>query len=120
MDASAIERRAAAVRRRLAKAERRRSRLPERLAELRTRLDPDTAQLREAWIDTERAEAYARKAVRDGEAQLHYGHPRGAANCFSCGHFKTSPAAVCGHCGDDPVTYGGDRRDFNRAYGRAT
>jgi len=42
----------------------------------------------------------------------------GAANCASCGCFKSSHAAVCGQCGDDPVTYRGDRAEHNRAYGR--
>lgn len=39
--------------------------------------------------------------------------------CFVCGHFKRRPADVCDYCGDDPVTYGGDARDFNRGYGYA-
>ena len=43
----------------------------------------------------------------------------GSFPCQSCGKFKSDPAAVCGQCGDDPVTFNGDRREFNRAYGYA-
>lgn len=57
-----------------------------------------------------------RRAVRL-EREERKGLERGAFPCFSCGHFKSRPSAVCGYCGDDPVTWGGSAADFDRAYG---
>lgn len=66
-----------------------------------------------------REEAKARHSIRVGEAQRDYGHTSGAANCKICGCFKSTPSSVCGQCGDDPVTHHGDRREYDRAHGRA-
>lgn len=39
------------------------------------------------------------------------------ARCRRCHRFKSRPASVCGQCGDDPVTYRGDRFEYDRAHG---
>jgi hypothetical protein len=35
----------------------------------------------------------------------------------SCGSFVSRPSAICSVCGNDPVTYNGDRLAFDRAHG---
>lgn len=35
----------------------------------------------------------------------------------SCGSFVSRPSAICKVCGNDPVTYNGDRLAFDRAHG---
>lgn len=45
---------------------------------------------------------------------------RGRTNvpqCGRCHRFKSRPSSVCGHCGDDPVSYLGDRWAYDRAHG---
>jgi hypothetical protein len=42
---------------------------------------------------------------------------RQTAQCRSCKKFKSRPSSVCGQCGDDPVTYNGDRRQYDLAHG---
>jgi hypothetical protein len=79
----------------------------------------DERELRKEWLAEQRERRSAARAIREGEASTHYGHERGAANCASCGRFKSAPAAICGACGDDPVSYNGNRAEFNRAHGRA-
>lgn len=39
------------------------------------------------------------------------------ASCFVCGRFKSRPSSICGHCGDDPVSFNGDPYEFDRAHG---
>lgn len=78
----------------------------------------EQATAREAR-DRAREESRARHSIRVAEAERDYGHKRGAARCFSCNSFKSKPSAICGRCGDDPVTHNGDRREFDRAHGRA-
>ena len=70
---------------------------------LAAELDVPEAQLELAW---ERAQE--RKRRRGGPRRF---------NCFSCGRFKPRPSSVCRSCGDDPVSFNGDRREFDRAYG---
>jgi hypothetical protein len=73
-----------------------------------------------------REEAWARRVMREAEAEVTRGHRRGAANCERCGKFKSRPSSVCGWCGDDPVgnaTNGdpafAERSAFDRAHGYA-
>lgn len=42
---------------------------------------------------------------------------RPTAQCRRCKKFIKRPSAVCGWCGNDPVTYRGDPRQYDLAYG---
>ena len=66
-----------------------------------------------------REEAWARRVMREDEAERARGLTRRSVNCFSCGRWKARPSAVCGSCGDDPVTHNGDRKRFDRGSGHA-
>lgn len=57
------------------------------------------------------------RRVARAEVESRRGFRTGSFPCFVCGRRKARPADVCDHCGDDPVTYRGDAREFNRAYG---
>ncbi len=67
-------------------------------------------------------EAWARRLIREGVAATNYGHESGAHQCLSrtCSAWKSSPAAACPACGDEPVTHNGDPVELNRAHGYAT
>jgi rRNA maturation endonuclease Nob1 len=39
------------------------------------------------------------------------------AQCKRCKKFVKRPSAVCRWCGNDPVTYRGDRRQYDLAHG---
>jgi rRNA maturation endonuclease Nob1 len=39
------------------------------------------------------------------------------AQCKSCKKFIKRPSSVCGWCGNDPVSYNGDRRQYDLAHG---
>src|SRR5947207_2611023 len=68
---------------------------------------PELADAKAEWEARERLERQSRKAMREGETGSRYGMESGAANCQSCGTFKSDPASVCSVCGDDPVSYNG-------------
>lgn len=82
-------------------------------------LERDEAELEAEWHEQQAEIAWSNRAVRDATRELNYGHESGSCNCFSCGTFKSEPAAVCTVCGDDPVSHNGDRHEFNRAHGYA-
>ena len=63
------------------------------------------AQLELAWEP-----AQERKRRRGGPRPF---------NCFSCGRFKPRPSSVCRSCGDEPVSFNGDRRDSTAPTGMA-
>ncbi len=65
-------------------------------------------------------EQWARAEIVKQVAAANRGRDAGSFQCFSCKRFKSEPAAICGYCGDDPVSHNGDRHDFNRAYGYAS
>lgn len=70
------------------------------------------------------AQELDRKAASWGMASAgpdNYGVSSGSWPCFNrrCRKFKPRPSSVCGQCGDDPVTYNGDRMEFDRAHGYA-
>lgn len=44
-------------------------------------------------------------------------HPRGARQCGVCKRFKSRPSSICDHCGNDPVSYNGDRFAYDQAMG---
>lgn len=64
-----------------------------------------------------REERWARRAMREGEANARYGMRTGAFPCQNCGKFKSRPSSVCGQCGDDPVSFNGNRASYDAAYG---
>lgn len=72
------------------------------------------------WIHDQAERELAAKEGRR-QTRLRQEHARGFRTsripCFVCGRLKNRPADICDFCGDDPVTYGGDAQEFNRAYG---
>lgn len=82
---------------------------------------------REDWIPAggpgveaqqERERVYQRKRQRQiREYTGQAGRPRVAAKCQVCGVMKQRPSSICQKCGDDPVTYNGDRYEYDRAHG---
>lgn len=62
---------------------------------------------------------YDRTTERRKEREGHTYHrrPRKYAKCLVCGRFKSRPSSVCDYCGDDPVTYNGDPRQYDLAMG---
>lgn len=87
----------------------------QRIYQVLARAKADVAKAEMEWRERQAASYGMASAGRDANRGLESGsHP-----CFSCGRFKSRPSSVCGHCGDDPVTFGGDRREFDRAYGYA-
>lgn len=44
-------------------------------------------------------------------------HGRRTAQCRCCKKFISRPSAICRWCGNDPVTFRGDRRQYDLAYG---
>jgi hypothetical protein len=72
---------------------------------------PIQAQMREGWHVNGRARADAAEQAR--------GFRTGSWPCASCNAFKSRPSAVCTECGDEPYSFNGDPRDFDRAHGYA-
>lgn len=58
-------------------------------------------------------QAWANRMARNQATQERGG--TGPARCRACNRFKSRPSDVCNHCGDDPVTHGGSRREYDRA-----
>jgi hypothetical protein len=57
-----------------------------------------------------------RQAAADMKASLHgLGFTAADRQCGVCHRFKSAPSAVCDYCGDDPVTWNAERRDYDAA-----
>lgn len=79
-------------------------------------------------VDLETLTELAEKELAEREGRRHdrlrgaqgRGLRRRSFPCLICGRFKTMPADVCGHCGDDPVSHNATSKeiaDFNASHG---